>query len=67
MITLRQFDISDDEWERFQWWHKAHKCELSKAREGQYTVLFTPTGIATFVSVRCACGAEVLLTDRAKI
>jgi len=72
-----QFKLSVQEEENYMLWLKKHDelCPYSDAREakrpvplvgaigGARSFIFTPTGLGTFVQVKCACGATYTLTD----
>ena len=64
------FELDDKQINELQEWREEHdrKCKFSKpdscgAIGGRFTYCFTPTGLGVLTSVRCACGAEVNLTD----
>ena len=63
------FILSKDEHERLEWWTNIHNrtCPLIETPipkiTGRLTYCFTPTINSEIVVVKCACGAEVELTD----
>ena len=66
-----KFELHGKELEMFNDWDRKHKkvCELlndpdfSPAIGGRLTFSFTPTGLGSGVSAKCACGAEKDCTD----
>lgn len=64
------FYITQDEYKKFSDWKKEHnkKCKFSDSMSGgaiggRFTYIFTPTGVGTATTVKCACGEECDLTD----
>jgi hypothetical protein len=73
-IKMIIFNLTKEEVEKINAWRKDHDCKLDDdpifpgqkkigAIGGQFTYLFTPTGLGTITIVRCGCGAEIDLTD----
>ena len=65
-----KFELFGKELEMFNDWDRKHKkvCELynsstQPAIGGRLTFSFTPTGLGSAISVKCACGAEKDCTD----
>lgn len=59
------FQMTEDEYRVRERFEKGHGCSIKHegATGGKTTISFTPTGIGTYVSVTCACGAKLDLTD----
>lgn len=72
---LMQFNLTDDESIKMADWLIAHnsKCKYYDdgtkpynpvgAIGGRLTYSFTPTGLGVITIIKCACGAEIDLTD----
>ncbi len=65
-----KFELTGKEYTTFSEWDKKHKkvCKLYNdpnppAIGGRLTFSFTPTGLGSGVSVKCACGEECNCTD----
>jgi hypothetical protein len=65
-FTVVEHERLDD---RFRAWARAHEkvCKIGfSSIGGRYSFRILPTGIGTFVTVRCACGAEYELSESEK-
>jgi len=65
-FTVRQIEEYND---RFNLWWKEHRktCQLRSGTVGDlYSFRILPTGIGTFVTVHCPCGAEHELSDSSR-
>lgn len=70
---MKQFQLTQRQSEQIERWCREHKCMFtddgqspvcpSGAIGGRFTYTFTPTGLGVIVTVKCACGAEVDVTD----
>ena len=70
---MRTFTITDEQEAMIKEWQANHECKFRDARfGGRYvgavggadTYQFTPTGIGTVKSVKCACGARFDFTGK---
>ena len=66
----REFTIDDKEYEVYRDWFNKHNesCKLKNPNNqttigGRITFSFTPTGLGTVITVECACGEKVNVTD----
>ena len=62
------FTLSDVEQERAHKWLAEHTCLFTKehstgASGGRISYIFTPTSLGTCIQVKCACGADIDITD----
>lgn len=64
------FRVYDSEWEKIREWQTSHNQEKHNSKKssfgvsgGQWTYLFTPTGIGTIVTVKCTCGDELCVRE----
>lgn len=69
------FHLTDEQAQEIKDWRKTHKCKLrtdSHGVEGEIYVgaiggaiqyCFTPTGLGTLVTVKCACGESHDVSD----
>ncbi len=68
------FELDERQEERLAEFRDKHPCaildhsrmpgvNMTGAIGGQYTYLFTPTSIGVVVRVKCACGAEIDLSN----
>ena len=64
---MLEFVMSEKEVADFDKWRKSHRCEIDEmspaAIGGRWTFMFTPTGLGNVTVVKCACGAELEVTD----
>lgn len=64
---MKNFVIYADEYERLEKWLEEHDktCTMQYvgAIGGRLSYEFTPTGLGVITIVRCACKAEINLTD----
>lgn len=61
---MRTFELSDEQEKKFNEWREAKGKEVYVgAVGGAYDFCFTPTGIGTIVTVKCADGTELDLTE----
>lgn len=65
-----KFELKGKELESFQDWNTKHRkvCELLKSPDqpaigGRLTFSFTPTGLGSGISIKCACGEIHNCTD----
>lgn len=72
MTTEFVFKLSPTQIEKYQIWSEEHECSLPcvpglgkhcGAIGGEETFCFTPTGIGTFLNVKCVCGASLDLSE----
>lgn len=59
----RTFSLSKKEYDKYNDWRKSKGEVYVGSVGGAYTFCFTPTGIGTIVTVKCADGTELDLTD----
>jgi hypothetical protein len=62
------FKLYGKELETYRQWYKLHKCEFTKpgstgAIGGRLTYSFTPTSLGSAVTIKCACGEKINVTD----
>lgn len=68
---MKTFIINDRDEEKLKRWQQEHECKFRTETGYRYvgavggadSFTFTPTGIGTFVTVKCACGAELRFDD----
>jgi len=69
---MKMFELTDAQWIQASEFSRNHKCpiELDEfgykkmgAIGGGLTFCFTPTGLGNIEVVKCACGAELNLTE----
>ena len=71
-----RFELTEKEYQKYLEWADTHECKFRIKKEwmskslryvgaigGADTFCFTPTGLGTAVKVKCACGAEINLTN----
>ena len=63
-----EFSLSEHEQKKFKSWRDAHDraCRIRDehtAIGGRFTFAFTQTSIGDVIKVKCACGAEIEVTD----
>ena len=71
-----RFELTEKEYQKYTEWADTHECKFRIKKEwmskpmryvgpigGEDTFCFTPTGLGTAVKVKCACGAEINLTN----
>ena len=57
------FTLTAEQEQKFNEWRKNKKKTLTPATiGGAYTFCFNPTGVGTFITVKCADGTELDLT-----
>ena len=70
---MMTFTLSDQQEAKYKHWVKNHHCPYCREDFGGYYVgvydgadifTFVPMSIGTVVRVRCACGAELDLTEQ---
>jgi len=63
------FRLDAEEYKLLTRFESGHGCAIKKqgTSGGKTTICFTPTGIACFATAKCACGAELSLTDMESI
>jgi len=69
---MKVFSLTDEQCKLARDFEKNHKCPIKLdvfghknfgAIGGGFTYSFTPTGLGDIEVVRCACGAELCLTN----
>jgi len=60
------FTLDKNKLEQIDAWNKNHNCNMKEnigTIGGRLTYSFTPTGLGEIVTVKCACGEELDLTN----
>lgn len=68
MFTDKTFSLTDEDYEKIRKWYQSHKClnrDEQTAIGAKLSIIFTPSSIGTFSSVRCACGEFLQAEDGA--
>lgn len=72
MFSAKQFNISEEEWQKIKEWDETHECiykpkygnkKYSGAIGGHLSITFLPTSIGTIVTVKCGCKKELNVRD----
>lgn len=66
-----KFELTEEQQKKYKEWAATHECPYRTRGEWRYvgaiggedTFCFTPTGLGKIIKVKCACGAEIDLTD----
>lgn len=63
--TGKSFTVDPEQTERSLAWQREHrkKCRGNSTIGGQFSYVFTETGIGTCVWIKCVCGAGTDMTD----
>ena len=66
-----KFELTEEQQKKYKEWADTHECPYRTQDELRYVgaiggadvFCFTPTGLGVITKVKCACGAEIDLTD----
>ena len=66
-----KFELTEEQQKKYEEWASTHECPYRTQGELRYVgaiggadaFCFTPTGLGIITVVKCACGAEINLTD----
>lgn len=65
MFTKKEFCLTDEEYNTIEKWVDTHECNCKHGEQrsasccgGEISIIFTPSAVGTFITVKCICGKE---------